>query len=433
MAIATDPLLDAFSDAEIVALAYDWQTWQRPEQAEPDGDWLIWLILTGRGWGKNRTAGETIRAWVNSGRARRLHLIARTAADARDTMVEGEGGLLDVCSGDIGNRPVYKPSLRRIEWPNGAKAVLFSAEEPDVLRGPQCDGWWADELASWKYLQATWDNLQMGARLGNPRGIITTTPRPVKILTELVDDSNVYVTRGSTFENEANLSPAAMAWLRKKYIGTRLGRQELDGEILSDNPGALWQRANIDATRVSDFPEMPLVVVAIDPAITSNESSDETGIVVCGLGSDGQFYVLADNSLRGTPHAWAVEAVSAYHKHKADRIVYESNQGGEMVGSTIATVDPRVPLQAVHASRGKRVRAEPIAALYEQGRVHHVGAFPELEDQLCDWEPGNDSPDRLDALVWAISAILSGGDPKEEVVTMNAIQTFGGIVTGGWE
>jgi len=436
MATATlvDDFVNALSPEETVALAYDWKTWRREKQALPDGAWNIWLIYAGRGWGKNRTAGETIREWVDSGTYSRLHLVARTAADVRDTMIDGEGGLLDVCSGSIHNRPTYTPSKRRVDWPNGARATLFSAEEPESLRGPQCDAWWADEVAAWKYPQKTWDNLQFGARLGsNVRGIVTTTPKPTSLIKALFAESQdgtgrIHYTAGTTYENADNLAENAMAALRAKYEGTRLGLQELHARILDDNPGALWKRDNIDAHRVTEAPDMLLVYVAIDPAVTANASSDETGIVAVGLGANGHIYVLADASLRDTPHNWATAAVSSFHKAQANMIAYESNQGGDMVAHTIATVDGRIPLRAVHASRGKHTRAEPIAALYEQGKVHHVGFFPEMEDQMCEWEPGSDSPDRMDALVWGCTAILTHGEYVEHGLgEFDSLAAYGGI------
>lgn len=392
--------------AYLSTYANHWPFHARPSQRAPGGDWLIWLILTGRGWGKTRTAAELIRQWVNEGTCRRINLVGRTAADARDTMISGESGLMAVCQ-DPFNRPKYLPSRRLILWPNGSQAQAFSAEEPDALRGPQCDGYWADELATWKYLQETWDQLQFGARLGEiVRGVITTTPRPIKILKELISRPDVHVTRGHTFENRDNLAPSFLASIRARYEGTRLGRQELEGQILDDNPAALWKRANLDANRATQAPPLARVAVAVDPSATAGPDSAETGIVVGGVDQGGLGYVLEDCSLRGSPDTWAKAAVTAYHKHRANVIVYEANQGGDMVAQTLRTVDPSVPLQKVTATRGKYVRAEPVAALYEQNRVKHLGQFPDLEDQLCDWEPGAKSPDRLDALVWLFTYLM---------------------------
>jgi len=282
--------------------------------------------------------------------------------------------------------------------------VLFTAEEPDLLRGPQCDGWWADELASWKYLTETWDNLQFTARLGDVvRGIVTTTPRPLKLVKELAVRPDVILTRGSTLDNSRNLSRTFLEQIRKQYEGTRLGRQELNGEILDDNPNALWQRAMIERTRLAVAPACGFqrVVVGLDPSATAD--GDEAGIICAALGRDGRVYVLDDKSLQGTPLAWATAAVRCYDLHHADRIVYESNQGGDMVSQTLRGVDSHVAVRGVHAKFGKRLRAEPVSALYEQSRVSHVGCFPALEDEMCEWTPDSaDSPNRLDALVHAI-------------------------------
>lgn len=399
------PLVRQRHAPKAVDPVYDWPRLARPSQLPPDGDWRVWLVMAGRGFGKTRTGVEWVRAQVESGACGRLALVAPTAADARDVIVEGQSGILAISPNS--NRPVYEPSKRRLTWPNGALATLYSAEEPDRLRGPQHDGAYCDELAAWSRPEA-WDMLLMGLRLGaNPRAVVTTTPRPVRIVRDLLTDPTVAVTRGSTYENAANLAPAFMAQIIAKYEGTRLGRQELQGDLLDDVPGALWTRANLDATRVAKAPDLRRVVVAIDPAVTSGESADETGIVVAGAGVDDQFYVLADLTCRLSPDGWARRAVKAYHDYEANRIVGEVNNGGDMVALTIKTVDPSVPFKAVHASRGKRVRAEPIAALYEQGRVHHVGSFPDLEDQQCQFAPDvfDGSPDRVDALVWALAEL----------------------------
>ena len=383
----------------------------------PPGEWTTWLVLAGRGFGKTRCGAEWVRASVcgtsplGAGTHRRVALIAETAADARDIMVEGESGLLAVHPKTY--RPYYEPSKRRLTWPNGATATLFNAVEPDQLRGPQHDLAWADELAKWRYAQATWDQLQFGLRLGaRPRQCVTTTPRPIKTLKTILEDPNTVITRGTSYDNVANLAPAFIERIVRRYQGTRLGRQELNGEILEDTPGALWTRAMIESLRVEAAPELARVVVAIDPAATSNAESDETGIVVAGLDADGHGYVLEDLSLRGTPDAWGRAAVAAYGRWQADRIVGEVNNGGEMIEHVIRTVDPAASYKAVRASRGKVVRAEPVAALDEQGRVHHVGCLPELEDQMCafvaDGEREMDglATDRLDARVWAITELM---------------------------
>ena len=290
-------------------------------------------------------------------------------------------------------------------------ATTYSADEPDLLRGPQHDAAVCDELASWQYQGEAWSNLEFGLRLGkNPQTIITTTPRPTKLIQTLLGLPTTIVTRGSTYDNSDNLPTSVLSKLRARYEGTRLGRQELHGEVLDDVPGALWAREQIDKSRVKEAADMRRVVVAIDPAVTSGEDSDETGIVVAGRGSDGHYYVLADRSCRMSPYGWATRAVVAFDDLRADRVVAETNNGGDMVELTIRTVRKNIPYAAVHASRGKRVRAEPIAALYEQGKVHHVGALPELEDQMCTFLPegGEGSPDRVDALVWALTELSAG-------------------------
>ncbi|MCK1639581.1 DNA-packaging protein [Bradyrhizobium sp. 157] len=391
-----------------------WRAKARPSQLPPEGDWLGWLALAGRGWGKTFTGSGWVHDLVETRTAGRIALVAPTAADARDTMVEGQSGLLRMAP--PWNRPQYEPSKRRLTWPNGAIATTFSSEEADRLRGPEHDAAWADELAAWNEPQSTWDMLQFGLRLGSrPRWLATTTPRPIKLLKEILarEGRDVVVTRGSTFENEANLAPTFLAAVRARYEGTRLGRQELNAELLSDMPGALWQLAWLDRDRVSKAPDLKRIVVAIDPAVSNNEGSDETGIVVAGVGGDREDYVLEDLSGRYAPHEWAAKAIEAYRRHKADRIIAEINNGGAMVEATIRALDPRVSFKSVHASRGKVVRAEPIAALYEQRKVHHVANFSTLEDQMCaftsDFDRGRNgySPDRVDALVWALTE-LSG-------------------------
>lgn len=386
------------------ALLWDWKTWGRPNQQAPDGDWRTWLVLAGRGFGKTRTGAEWVRAQVSAGYGR-IALVAPTAADARDVMVEGESGILAIAPPSA--RPHYEPSKRRITWPNGAIAVTYSADEPDRLRGPQHDSAWCDEAAAWRYPDA-WDMLQMGMRLGpNPRTVVTTTPKPVRLIRDLIKAHDTVITRGSTFDNAPNLPKPFLDSIKRQYAGTRLGRQELYAELLEDTPGALWTRAMIDDARVSIVPTMNRVVVAIDPAVTAHETSDETGMVVVGLGTDGHGYVLADRSLRASPDGWARAAVAAYTSWQADRIVAEANNGGDLVETVLRMVDPNVPYRAVRASRGKVSRAEPVAALYEQGRVHHVGVFDRLEDQMTTYTPeAAQSPDRLDALVWALTDLI---------------------------
>jgi phage terminase large subunit-like protein len=404
---ARDLILSLPADA-IRTLQHDWTgLWARPEQLRPPGDWILWLILAGRGWGKSRTGAECIRDWIEAGTCGRVALVARTAADARDVMVDGESGLLAISPPWF--RPVYEPSKRRLTWPNGAIATTYTAEEPDALRGPQHDGAWCDEIASWKYPEDAYNNLLFGLRLGtNPRIVGTTTPKPTRHMRALIADATTAVTKGKTQENAPNLARTFLRQVVGKYLGTSLGRQELDAEMLEDVAGALWKRDVIDDLRRRLAPELRRVVVAIDPAVTNKAGSDETGIITVGLGSDGHAYVLEDLSGHYSPDGWGRRAVAAYDRRQADIIVAEVNNGGDMVGHTINTVRSNVHFKAVHASRGKRVRAEPVAALYEQGKVHHVGAFAELEDQLTTWDSstGEESPDRLDALVWALTELM---------------------------
>lgn len=364
--------------------------------------------MAGRGFGKTRCGAEWVRSVVDAGLAGRVALVGPTAADTRDVMVEGESGLMNIFPAR--RRPVYEPSKRKVTFSNGAIAMLYSAEEPDRLRGPQHDAGWADEAAAWKYPEA-WDMLQFGMRLGrNPRQVVTTTPKPVKLVKDILAEPGTVVTRGSTFDNARNLTAPFLAKIRAKYEGTRLGRQELEAELLDDNPNALWKRLDIDAKRCkpSELPPLRRIVVAVDPAVTTNEDSDETGIVVAGIGDDGRGYVLDDLTCKESPAGWAMVALKAYHDRKADRVVAETNQGGDMVETIFRSLNNEVSYQGVHASRGKFSRAEPVAALYEQGRVSHVGSFGALEDQMCDYNPhaASRSPDRMDALVWALTALM---------------------------
>lgn len=400
-------LLDDFSDHEVATLLYDWRFWARPTQLPPLGEWRIWLVLAGRGWGKTRVGAEWVRMSVQSHQL--VNLIAPTSDDARDVMVEGESGVLAICPPD--ERPEYLPSKRRLDWPNGARSLIFTADEPERLRGKQHMRIWADEVAAWRYPEA-WDQTLMGLRLGSdPRAVVTTTPKPVRLVRDLMADPTATLTRGSTYENLGNLAPQFIARIVSRYEGTRLGRQELHAELLEDVPGALWTRARLDINRVTTYPDLARAVVAVDPSGGSSNGHDEQGIVVAGKGVDGHAYVLADRSCRLSPDGWARRAIQAYLDFAADRIVYEANYGGEMVKTTITTtaqaMGVTVALREVHASRGKAIRAEPIAALDEQGRLHIVGSLPDLEDQLCTWSPeSGQSPDRLDALVWAATDLM---------------------------
>lgn len=428
-----EEFMASLSPAAKAQLKYKWDFWARPNQIEPEGDWSTWLILAGRGFGKTRVGAETIRKWVcgdsplSPGRCSRIALVAETAADARDVIVLGESGILACHPKDF--RPEWSPTNRCLTWPNGAKAWTYNATEPDQLRGPQHDGAWVDELAKFDHAQDTWDQLQFGLRLGlHPRAIVTTTPRPIPVVKMLMNDKSTFVTRGRTLDNANNLAASTISYLYEKYGKTRLGRQELEGEILDDMPGALWNREMIDLSRKPELPELERIVVAVDPAATSGEEADETGIVAVGLARDAdgyaRGYVLADRSMRGSPEEWASAAVRLYHELDADRIVAEKNQGGEMVEACIRAVDRNVAYTPVHASRGKHVRAEPISALYEQGRIHHVGRFDSLEDQMCmftrdaDRSSGN-SPDRVDALVWGLTSLFDKLTGRRRSTTTN--------------
>ncbi|HVM78854.1 MAG TPA: terminase family protein [Stellaceae bacterium] len=397
------------------ALERDWTAICRPSQRPPPGNWTIWLLLAGRGFGKTRAGAEWIRTLVETGAAKRVALVAPTAADARDVMIEGESGLLSIAP--KWDRPQYEPSKRRLTWPSGAVAHAFSADEPERLRGPQFDFAWCDELCAWRYPSA-WDNLMLALRLGrHPRVAVTTTPKPVRLLRDLLkrDGKDVVVRRGSTRENAENLAPAFLAEIMGRYEGTRLGRQELEAELLEDTPGAFWNREQLERCRIESRPEeLARVVVAIDPAGGSEPGNDETGIIVAGIDARGHGFVLDDLSGRYRVEEWARKAIGAYKRFNADRIVAETNFGGQMVEATLRTVDPTVSFKAVSASRGKVVRAEPVAALYEQGKISHVGAFPNLEDQMAAFGPdfsrssAGYSPDRVDALCWALTELLQG-------------------------
>lgn len=415
-------LLTDLTEEELTALEYDWRFWARPNQLPPAKsqtgiDWLTWILLAGRGFGKSRTGAEWVRGLVESKTCGRICLIGPTTADVRDVMIEGESGLLNVCPPWA--RPKYEPSKRRLTWPNGAIATTFSAEEPERLRGPQHDALWGDELAAWRYPE-TWDMAQMGLRLGkNPRAVVTTTPKPVKLVRRILADPATAITRGSTYDNAANLAASFIHSIQQAYEGTRLGRQEIYAEVLEDIEGALWTRDLIDECRwpkEAPLPPMRRSVVSIDPAVSSAESSDETGIIVCGsdpglAGVGIRGHVLEDLSCRKSPEQWARIAVNAYYRWKADRIVAEVNNGGDLVEACVRTVDPNVPFKAVRASKGKFTRAEPVASLYEQKRIHHAAYFKVLEDQMTQFTSDidrdkYDSPDRVDALVWGITDLI---------------------------
>ncbi|MEM9972044.1 MAG: terminase family protein [Pseudomonadota bacterium] len=408
----------------------DWEVWAHPEQLPLNEPWSTWLFLGGRGAGKTRAGAEWVRAMAE-GRypfakapAMRIAIIGETLHDAREVMVEGVSGLLSIHKN--GDRPVYEASRRRVVWPNGAVAQLFSSETPDALRGPQFHAAWCDEIAKWREPEKCWSMLQFGMRLGDaPRTCVTTTPRPVPLLKRMLDDPNVCVTRASTRANAGNLSPGFIKAVFAAYGGTRLGRQELDGEIIEDREGALFRRGDIERGRVRAPPDLQRIVVALDPPATSGKNADACGIVVAGTGEDGRFYVIRDATLqRAPPEIWAAKAVGLCDEFHADRIVAEVNQGGEMVAAVLRQVDPFAPIEMVRATRGKILRAEPVAMLYAQGRVSHVGGLPKLEDEMCsfdaDGQSDGHSPDRLDALVWALTSLMQSARSAPRIRNLHA-------------
>ncbi len=386
--------------------------------------WWTWLVLGGRGAGKTRTGAEWVKgmalglAPIASEPVGRIALVGETQGQVRDVMIEGVSGLLAIHH--RWEKPVWSPSRRRLEWGNGAIAQVFTAEDPESLRGPQFGAAWSDELAKWPNLQETWDMLQLGLRLGDrPRQVVTTTPRPLPLIRRLLDDPRVAVSRAATNANRFNLAQSFLDNVEEAYGGTRLGRQELEGEIVEESADALWSRALIEEVREREAPPLARIVVAVDPPASSSKRADSCGLVAAGIDRDGIGHVLADATLAGAkPHEWAAAAVALYRRLEADALVVEVNQGGEMAESVIHEVDPGVPVTSVRASRGKYLRAEPVAALYAQGRVRHAGAFPALEDEMCDFGPtglsSGCSPDRLDALVWALTHLMLGpkGRPR---------------------
>lgn len=404
-------------------IKYNWRFWARPEQIPPAGDWDVWLILAGRGYGKTRTGAEWMKEKLLANAGWRAGIIAPSYGSARDVCLEGESGILGVLRDSEIRK--YNRSLGQVTLVNGSKIAIYSGNDPEKLRGPQHHMIWYDELAAFQYLQETWDMAMMGLRLGvHPQSLITTTPRPVPLLKELVQryqdgDDTVALTKGSTFDNSANLAGSTLRALLERYDGTHLGRQELYAELISDAPGALWSRANLDETRFMktrrDLPRLVRVVVAIDPSVSMGKRSNETGIIVAGKGTDGHAYILDDQTQKqASPETWAKAAIQVFRDEKADRIVVEQNNGGDMCSHTLRTIEPNIPIKTVYASRGKLTRAEPISALYEQKRVHHVGIFADLEDQQCSWVPGQgESPDRVDALVWALTELMLGGGISE--------------------
>lgn len=412
--------LDTLTAEEIERLLHDWELWARDDQLPPDqaqggGPWTTWLCMGGRGAGKTRTGAEWIRAIAltelpKSGVSdARIALVGESLADVRAIMVEGVSGILAVHRRH--ERPSFLISKRELVWPNGARAQFFSADDPESLRGPQFHAAWSDELAKWRYMEEAWDMLQLGLRLGtHPRQIVTTTPRPAPLIKRLLADPRTAITRAASAAN-VHLPAAFLEGIVGRYCGTRLGRQELDGDLIEDTPGALWRRDMIEAHRVAAAPPLKRIVVAVDPPVSSRATSDACGIVAAGVGPDGRAYVLRDATVQGRqPLDWARAALAVYDALSADRIVAEANQGGDLVAEIFRQLAPGVPVTLMHATRGKAVRAEPVAALYEQGRVSHAGVFAALEDQLCNFGhsglSGGGSPDRLDALVWAVTELL---------------------------
>ncbi len=390
----------------------------REKQLPPPGAWFCWLLLSGRGFGKTRTGAEWVKYWARQG-TEHIAIIGQTKGDVRDTMIEtGESGIMKIS--DPWFMPEYQSSKRRIVWPNGVTATIYSGDEPDQLRGPQHSKAWVDELAKFRYPQETWDMLELGLRLGdNPQVVTTTTPRPIPIIKRLIADEQTSITTGSTYENKDNLSPRFIERVIERYEGTRLGRQELYGQVLDDDPRALWNREMLETSRTVEHPPLHRIVVAVDP----QASSGQTGIIVVGVGKIvgvDHLYVLDDvTPAEGVrPDTWGRAAVTAYHKWEADALVAEVNNGGDMVESVIRTVpgSSNVNYQTVRATRGKYTRAEPVSALWEQERGHMVGYYDDLEDQLCTYVPGEtDSPDRLDALVWGATLLMEGDAPTVEV------------------
>ena len=416
-------MLSALSESECEALFYDWEFWARPSQLPPKVDWFFWLVLAGRGYGKTRMAAEWIRSQVEGispltapkNAPERIALVADTILDGRATMIEGESGIISCFPPDF--RPSFEVTSRKLIWPNGIQAFLYSSEAPDQLRGPQHHIAWGDEIAKWGHGEEVWSNLLFGLRLGTaPKVMVTTTPRNIPLMRKLLEEKNIYITRGSTYDNQANLPAQFMDQVIGKYKGTRLGRQEINGELLSDVQGALWNRNMLERAYLkADIKDISWqrIIVAIDPPVTSGAKADACGIIVAGIDAAGLGYVIADWSERGlSPYGWAAKALKAYRKYDADRLTAEVNNGGELVESLLRQIDPEVSYKAVRASKGKYRRAEPIAALYEQRRIKHLGDFSELEDEMCNLTlaglTAGKSPDRTDALVWAFTELMLG-------------------------
>ena len=411
--------LERCTREELIALAFDWESNGRPDQRAPEGDWTTWLLIGGRGSGKTRAGAEWVRELATGDfPVTPIALVGETMAEARAIMVEGESGLLRVHHPD--HRPKFEAGRGAVIWPNGVKAILMPANDPERFRGPQFAAAWCDELAKWPKAEAAWDMLQFGLRVGaRPRQLVTTTPRATKLLKRLMADKDAVVRRMPTFTNTDNLSPNFVAAIVSRYRDTVLGRQELDGEMVEEMPGALWNRGQVEAARMAEAPALSRMVVAVDPPVTGKKTSDACGIVVAGRWGE-KAVVLADRTVQGTtPLGWARVAVKAFHEFAADTIIAEVNQDGDLVKTVLAQIDPAVPVREARANRGKWLRAEPVAALYAQGRVKHAGMFAELEDELCAFGPDGraegHSPDRLDALVWAVTELLLRDGPVPRV------------------
>lgn len=437
-------VLNELSADELEFIAHDWELWARDEQLAPvliardssnkpgasgrldEGEseasiksWRVWLLLGGRGSGKTRAGAEWVRSVVGDDKQARVALVGKTLGDVRNVMIEGQSGLLAIHPAR--ERPAFEPSKRRLTWPNGAVAELFSADEAEALRGPQFTAAWCDELAKWRGAERAWDMLQFALRLGEaPRACVTTTPRATKLLKQIIADEATVTVNIATADNATNLAPTFLAEMTRRYAGSAIGRQELLGEIVEDASDGLWRRHWIEEARVETAPEMQRVVIALDPPVTATASSDACGIIVAGLGVDKRAYVLADRTVQGrTPELWARAALGAYDDYEADRMVAEVNQGGDLVISVLQQFRENFPVVKVRATRGKWVRAEPVAALYAEGRVAHVGRLDALEDQMCafgaDGTVKGRSPDRADALVWAITDLLLSDKTKPSV------------------
>lgn len=419
--IAQKQFLEGLTSAQLAGLRYLFDFWAMPHQLPPPDPWRTWVILGGRGAGKTRAGAEWVRTMVEGplpktpGKCRRIALVAETIEQAREVMVFGESGVLAISPPD--RRPIWVAGRRMLVWPNGAQAQIFSASEPESLRGPQFDAVWADELAKWRKASETWDMLQFCLRLGeDPRTCVTTTPRRTKVLRDLLEKPSTVRTHARTQANRANLASGFIEEIEATYAGTSLGRQEIDGEMLDDVAGSLWNLQQLAVLQVAAPPDCTRIVVAIDPPGTSHAGSDACGIIVAGVVMSGPVqdwrgYVLEDATISAArPTDWAKAAIAAMERHSADRLVAEVNQGGDMVEAVLRQIDPLVSYRSVHASKGKIARAEPIAALYEQGRIAHLRGLGDLEDQMCQMTAqgfaGSGSPDRVDALVWALQDLM---------------------------